>query len=140
MMSMNKIIDAMLPGDDALELPPASQINFNEYLVCHDLALMAQNFLLLLDSVCMKKYSISFDDMDKSQYLEIFNACRLEDVQTFSMFVRHLLRSYYSAPIVLMRIGSGSSPPFPNGNTLNDTDWTILESVYERGSMYRNVL
>jgi hypothetical protein len=38
-----------------------------------------------------------------------------------------------------MIIGAGSVPPFPQGNPIEVDDWMILEQVYERGQVYRDV-
>ena len=139
MTDLHFIIDAMLPGDPELGMPSASTIDFDAYLARHDLFEIAHEFMTMLDKVCSDKFSLSFIDLDAAQKIQSINACKLVNVRVFSSLVWHLLRAYYTSPGVLIRIGAGSIPPFPQGNSLVQDDWSILEPVYERGQVYREV-
>lgn len=139
MTNLHVIIDAMLPADPELGMLSASTIDFDAYLVRHDLVHMAHEFVTMLDKVCSDKFPLSFIDLDVAQKMQAINACKLVNVRVFSSLVGHLLRAYYTSPSVLMRIGAGSIPPFPQGNSLPQDDWGILEPVYERGQAYREV-
>lgn len=140
MTHLQVIIDAMLPGDPELGMPCASSIDFEAYLERHDLVGVAHEFVRMLDKVCGDKFSLSFVDLDPEQRMLAVNACKLVNVKVFSAMVGHLLRAYYTSPLVLGRIGAGSVPPFPQGNSLPQDDWSILEPVYERGQVYREIL
>ena len=139
MTNLNVIVDAMLPGDPELGMPSASTIEFEVYLEQHDLVDIAYEFVAMLDKVCSEKFSVFFIELDAAQKIQAINACKLVDVRVFSTLVGQLLRAYYTSPSVLMRIGAGSIPPFPQGNSLSQDDWSILEPVYERGQVYREV-
>ena len=137
MTNLHVIIDAMLPGDSELEMPSASSIDFFAYLGRHNIVDIANEFVGMIDKVCDDKFSLSFSELDAAQKMQAINACKLVNVRVFSSFVTNLLRAYYTSPVVLMRIGAGSIPPFPQGNSLPQDDWSILEPVYERGQAYR---
>jgi hypothetical protein len=139
MTHLHVVIDAMLPGDPDLGMPSASTIDFGTYLGRHDLTNIADEFMAMLDKVCSDKFSLSFIDLEAAQKMQAINACKLVNVRVFSSLVGHLLRAYYTSPSVLIRIGAGSIPPFPQGNSLAQDDWSILEPVYERGQVYREV-
>ncbi len=139
MTHLHIIIDAMLPGDPELGMPSASTIDFDAYLGRHDLVDIVHEFVSMLNKVCSDKFSLSFIDLDAAQKMQAINACKLVNVRVFSSLVGHLLRAYYTSPSVLIRIGAGSIPPFPQGNSLAQDDWSILEPVYERGQVYREV-
>ena len=62
---------------------------------------------------------------------------KLKNVRLFSDFLKNVFRFYYSDIKVLTLINVGSSPPFPEGNIIEEDDWTMLIPVYERGSIYR---
>ena len=138
MIDLHLIIDSMLPGDPELGMPSASSVDFDAYLVRHDLVDFADEFITMLDKVCTDKFSLSFIDLDVEQRMKAINACKLVNVKLFSSFVDCLLRFYYTNNNVLNKISAGSVPPFPNGNLLKQDDWSILESVYERGKLYRD--
>jgi hypothetical protein len=137
MTDLKTVIDAMLPGDSVIGMPCASTIDFEIYLKQHNLNQLSFDFVQMLDKICEEKKGMSFADLDEVQKIQAINACKLVDVRVFSAMVGHLLKAYYTAPVVLMKIKSGSVPPFPNGNSIEDDDWSILESVYERGQVFR---
>ena len=91
----------------------------------------------MLDKICEEKKGMAFVNLDEVQKMQAINACKLVDVRVFSAMVDHLLKAYYTAPSVLIKIKSGSVPPFPNGNPIEEDDWSILEPVYERGIVFR---
>lgn len=139
MTDLKMVIDTMLPGDSVLGMPSASTIDFEIYLKQHSLNQLSFDFIQMLDKVCEEKKGMAFVDLDEVQKMQAINACKLMDVRIFSAMVGHLLKAYYTAPGVLIRIKSGSVPPFPNGNSIEEDDWSILEPVYERGLVFREI-
>jgi hypothetical protein len=139
MTNLNVLIDAMLPGDPELGMPSASSINFVSYLGQPNIVNIADEFVSMIENISIDKFSLAFIDLDAPQKIQAINACKLVNVRAFSSFVTHLLKAYYTSPSVLIRIGAGSVPPFPQGNSLLPDDWSILEPVYERGQVYREV-
>ena len=137
MTDLKTVIDAMLPGDSVLGMPSASTIDFEIYLKQHNLNQLSFDFIQMLDKVCEEKKGMAFVNLDEVQKMQAINACKLVDVRVFSAMVGHLLKAYYTAPSVLIKIKSGSVPPFPNGNPIEEDDWSILEPVYERGIVFR---
>jgi len=139
MTDLNSIIDTLLPRDEALGMPSAAFIDFYTYLKQNGLTAVSLEFIQMLDKVCEEKIGASFVNLNQIQKMKAINSCKLVDIRLFSEMVTHLLKAYYTAPGVLIKIRSGSVPPFPTGNYLDEDDWTILESVYERGQMFRDV-
>ena len=137
MTDLKIIINTMLPGDPVLGMPSASSIDFDIYLKQHGLTDLSLDFIQMLDKVCEEKIGGAFTFLDEIQKMQAINACKLVNVRLFSTMVSHLLKAYYTAPGVLMKIRSGSVPPFPSGNYLEEDDWSFLEPVYERGKKYR---
>jgi len=137
MRKLRLIIDTILPGDLEMGLPSASSINFDIYLKKYILDELAFKFANLVEKVSMEKFGVIFSDIDDLKRLEVINLIRLHDRKFFSEFVTHLLRAYYTTPEVLIIIGTGSVPPFPQGNLLESDNWDLLEPVYERGKIYR---
>jgi len=139
MKDLKLVIDAMLPGDPELGMPSASLIDFNNYLRTYHLEELIDAFTSILEQVCIEKYSQLFSELDSIQKLNAINACKLKNIRIFSTMVSHLLRAYYTSPEIQMKIGVGSVPPFPNGNSIAEDDWSLLETVYERGRIFRDV-
>lgn len=133
------VIDTILPGDATLGLPPASETYFDKYVKTYSKYNLLEQFLGLLQRVSKDRFENTFEELSSADQLNAINACKNVDVRLFADFVTNLFRAYYSDYRVLQIIGSGSIPPFPEGNVLEGDDWDILESVYERGKIYRPV-
>ena len=138
MTNLKIIIDTMLPGDPILGMPSASLIDFDIYLKRNGLTDLSRVFVQMLDKVCEEKIGGSFANLNAIQKMQAINFCKLVDIRLFSEMVSHLLKAYYTAPSVLIIIGSGSVPPFPNGNLIEEDEWTILEAVYNRGKIFKD--
>ena len=107
MTDLNTVIDAMLPGDSVLGMPSASTIDFETYLMQHNINQLSFQFIQMLDKICEEKKGMSFVDLEEVQKMQAINSCKLVDVRIFSAMVGHLLKAYYTAPGVLMKIKSG---------------------------------
>ena len=136
-MSLNAIIDTLLPGDSELGMPNASSIDFYKYLRVNGATNLIIEFMDKFDLICMKKFKKKFFELNYHQKFEAIDAIKKSNIKKFFEFIEHLMRAYYSDPAVLGLIGAGSQPPFPLGNDLIEDDWTLLECVYERGIAYR---
>lgn len=132
------ILDTILPGDVTLNMPAASALDFEGYEIGHGISGLAKEFAGLVADVARKKFDKEFEELDDIQRLAAINGCKVVDIRLFSAFINHALRAYYTNRTVLTRVSAGAVPPFPAGNDLGVDDWTILEPVYERGSIYRD--
>ena len=135
---LNLIIDTILPGDSALNLPPASQINFDGYVANYSRQELVDQFLNMTSQICLKKFAENFSELSSTDRLKVLQACRNENIRLFLDFITNLFRAYYTNSMVLEEINSGSIPPYPVGNFLPTDNWEILEPVFERGRMYRS--
>ncbi len=58
---------------------------------------------------------------------------------SFSSSIMTLVaQSYYEDPRVLLSLGKEARPPFPEGNHLEQGDWSLLDEVKKRKPMYRD--
>ena len=136
---LNLIIDTILPGDRTLNLPPASQINLDIYVNSYSKQDLLSEFLNLTNKVCLDKFASNFSELSDIDRLKALEACKSANIRLFVDFITNLFRAYYTNAKVLEGINSGSIPPFPSGNILENDDWEILEPVFERGRIYRSI-
>ncbi len=139
MKTLDLLMDTIIPGDVELAMPSASSLSFTTRGQNILQQVTTKRFLMLLDRVCQQRFSEVFVNLEGVQRLTAISACKAQDFRLFTAFVTDLLRLYYTSPEVLVLIGAGSVPPFPHGNHLESDDWSILEQVYERGTVYRDV-
>jgi hypothetical protein len=134
------VLDAIIPGDSKLSMPSASEIDFNAYVIKHQIKKIVRDFLVELTKSSNEQFSNLFTDLNEDEKIKALNQCKLKNIRLFSDFLKHVFSAYYSDIRVLSLLEVGSLPPFPIGNIISeDDDWTILMSVYERGSIYREV-
>jgi len=132
------VLDAIIPGDSKLSMPSASEIDFNAYVIKHQIKKIVRDFLVELTKSSNEQFSNFFTDLNEDEKIKALNQCKLKNIRLFSDFLKHVFSAYYSDIRVLSLLEVGSLPPFPDGNLINeDDDWTILLPVYERGSIYR---
>jgi len=134
------VLDAIIPGDSKLSMPSASEIDFSAYVIKHQIKKIVRDFLVELTKSSNEQFSNFFTDLNEDEKIKALNQCKLKNIRLFSDFLKHVFSAYYSDIRVLSLLEVGSLPPFPIGNIISeDDDWTILMSVYERGSIYREV-
>jgi hypothetical protein len=134
------VLDAIIPADSKLSMPSASEIDFSAYVIKHQIKKIVRDFLVELTKSSNEQFSNFFTDLNEDEKIKALNQCKLKNVRLFSDFLKHVFSAYYSDIRVLSLLEVGSLPPFPIGNIISeDDDWTILMSVYERGSIYREV-
>ncbi len=138
-MKLDFVLDSILPADPALGMPAGSSVNLEAHMSRVGLASIIDEFLCLLDKASHESAGRAFTDLSAQERLAAINACRTRDVRLFSAFLTEALRAYYSDPFVLRRLASGATPPFPQGNVLGSDDWSILEPVFERGPIWRDI-
>ena len=134
---INTVLDTFIPGDYNLGMPPASKVDFNAYQNEHGIQQIVIAFLSELTKISLDTFTKEFKELDEEQRLYVLGAYKLINIRLFSDFLKHVFRAYYSDKRVLSILKVGSSPPFPDGNEIDNDDWTILLPVYERGSIYR---
>ena len=134
---INTVLDTFIPGDYKLGMPPASKVDFNAYQLEHGIQQIVIDFLSELTKISLDTFAKEFKELDEEQRMHVLGAYKLINIRLFSDFLKHVFRAYYSDKRVLSILKVGSSPPFPDGNEIDDDDWTILLPVYERGSIYR---
>ena len=70
----------------------------------------------------------------------LLEKAKRRQIQVVLPIINHALALYYSHPKVQNQIGAGSVPPYPKGNSIKEIDdWGILEAVYNRGKIYREI-
>ena len=136
---INIVLDSLLPGDTELKMPPASEVDFNSYMVKYGIQKNVTAFISKLKEICLEQFSMDFEKLNEDQKNIVLKELKLKNMRLFSDLINHVFKAYYSDKRVLSNLNVGTSPPFPNGNMIDEDDWAILLHVYERGSIYRDL-
>jgi hypothetical protein len=123
-----EILDAIIPADANSGLPSLKEIGFEQ--------------TVFVDSF----YAELFDEIKSFINSKEFipNECRPDifKKEKFKYFHELSLRginAYYTNEEVLSILHLASVPPFPNGNFVPEGDLLLLEPVFLRGNIYREV-
>lgn len=138
-MMIKLVLDTFIPGDTSLGMPSAALIDFETYQCKYKIQQLVSDFLAELALLSLDKFGKRFVDLNEDSRLAAVNACKSKNVRLFADFLTNCFRAYYSDQAVLNRLPTGSVPPFPIGNVLEQDDWRLLEPVYDRGPIYRTV-
>ena len=94
----------------------------------------------LLDSEALKLLGKQLNDLDEVDLERL----SVERRDLWFRYIRlvgpSILCEYFEAPRVLNALGLRTESPFPNGSQLPDIDFDLLEPVYNRGKIFRDVL
>lgn len=136
---LESLLDTLLPGDQTLGLPSASAAGVMSFLQSENKLSLFDEYLVLLETVAQQKYHTSWHALDNLALLTCVELSSRSHWSLASQVLGQVLRGYYSARIVLNQLHAGAVPPFPQGNRLPENNWDLLESVFERGPIYRTV-
>lgn len=78
-----------------------------------------------------------FVSLDTAARAALLVRLRAADPAGFAVVEAVVVRAYYRDPRVLAAIGMEPRPPFPKGYALPETDWSLLDPVRRRGSIWR---
>lgn len=124
-------LDTILPGDEGLGMPQASKV----------VAVLADwdQYAIVLDQLAQEAGGENFAALHAVSRLAVVEKSRRKQARLANGVIVAALKAYYTDENVLRALGAGAVPPFPDGNFLEDDDWSILEPVFERGPIWREV-
>lgn len=134
-----QMLDTLLPGDAELGMPSAFSAGVAQFLLRQGHKSLFDEFLAAIETIAIQKHQTTWLSLDTNKRLECIERSRRSHFQLASQFLSQVLRGYYTTPAVQISLNAGVVPPFPQGNQLAEINWDLLEPVYERGPIYREV-
>lgn len=131
------LLDTILPADDGRGMPPGSA--FAGAPCWHDLGNQLDDYLDQLDALAQAHSKQPFAALSGPDRLRCVQLSQRKQARLATPVLLAALKAYYSAPGVLRQLDAGAVPPFPAGNAMPEDDWLLLEPVFARGRMYREV-
>lgn len=138
-MLNRRLLDLLFPGDPGSSIPAGGSLEF----AVQSLATLDRDaitaFEAALDAHARSRHATAFDALDDGDCASALESCRRAQPRLYTAYAVQAIRAYYSHARVQRAVGAGASPPFPQGNSLPEPDWTLLERVYLRGPIHREV-
>lgn len=137
--NLDALVNLMIPGDSDRNLPCGSDVDLKVILEMENklqtVVLLAERF----SEIAHEKLSKSLAQLSVGEFDEICRSFRTQIEPIFKVIGPLLLRAYYTDPKVQDALGIGKAPPFPNGRSVYAGNLELLEPVYNRGLVYRNI-
>jgi hypothetical protein len=91
-----------------------------------------------LDDLAKLKHS-SILEMNTEDILKMYDEAKKLKPRIAIHFIKRIVVDYYSHEDVLNAIGKKENPPFPSGNYVLEGDLSLLEEVFNKGPIFRNI-
>ena len=93
----------------------------------------------LLESLSQQDYGMDFSGLASAQQEKLFERMKHQASSFIQMLQVNVLSSYYQNQKVLSALGVPARSPYPDGYTVAETDWSILDPVRERDPFYKKI-
>lgn len=133
------LADLMIPADDRLGLPSGSGVGLRDLLRASGSDRQLTEHADQVESAAQAHLGKSLEHLSIEEFQAFLKAVRAEIDPHLRAFGAELLKAYYTHPTVRDAIGAGSRAPFPQGFTVYAGNLELLEPVFERGPIFRNV-
>lgn len=136
---LSVITALMIPSDDSRNLPNGSQVKVTKFLeidgVYDEMSLSLREFSQYVESVM----GWNLEELTQDQFEILTKKHRKAIDPLLKIIGPSLLKAYYTDPVVQIQIGVGNKPPFPEGRAVHAGDIELLEPVFNRGSIFREI-
>jgi hypothetical protein len=128
------LLALIIPPSEDGKMPGAAEVGFPAGLTP-----WLRTGLLSLGEEARSKLDREFSALSAPEQMQIIDGSRSRLAQFYSRLTALIVQYYYQQDRVLLALGLEVRPPFPLGYHLDSGDLTLLEPVYERGQLYRDV-
>ena len=136
---IHAFLDTILPSDQTLGVPSGASLDITRPTSRDGIEQRLADVATLIDQTAHDLLESDFVTLSSEDRLKIIEKAKRKDMRLMTAMIVHCLRHYYTDPRVLRCLPAGAVPPFPVGNQMAEDDWSILEPVYQRGPVYREV-
>ena len=128
---LEALVDTIVPASEDGRMPSARECGFAGYL-----ARNAPEFLPELAGI-LADFDSAFATQPARLRYERVKAFSEQEPEPFNRLLAQVYGCYYQEERVLTAIGLRAGPPFPNGNTLEPGDLSLLDPVLNSPAHWR---
>lgn len=137
--ALGMLVDMIIPASDAYGLPGANDpAIFSDILTTagpkHE---MVRAALAALDGLSGESQGNVFSALDPDARDGIAEAFRRRHPAEAELLATITVQSYYRDSRVMRALDMETRPPFPEGFSVDQGDWSLLEPVRARSEFYR---
>ena len=130
------IVEMIIPKSEEHDMPSGNDVLFHKYIIENELGKsIKENFNMIFEQA-KEVFQKDFSELSMDERNELINQRRKKQRRFFNDFAKHLFQCYYTNSSVQQAIGLTGKAPFPEGFFMKESDFSHLESVYNRGKIY----
>ena len=133
------LVDMIIPPSDELNIPGASDTAIFNCIIKNSAKNHQQilESLSALETLAQEKEKAGFADLLVDQRERIVKIFRKTYPTQANMFENLTSQCYYQDDRIMISLGMEPRPPYPEGFTVEQGDWSLLEPVRKREKFYR---
>ncbi|MFK7966519.1 MAG: gluconate 2-dehydrogenase subunit 3 family protein [Burkholderiaceae bacterium] len=148
--TLNALLDMMIPASADGQMPAASTLGLfddasgfakdtqtKDAQTKDDLRVLTAG----LDATNMaanSQFGKPLGRLDAAQAKTVVDELRVSSAAFFELLTQHTVARYYEHERVLKALGVEPTAPWPRGHSVEDGDWSLLDSVKDRAPIYRS--
>lgn len=136
---LGRLAELMIPAEDGLPSAADAPILVNILTRLGERADAANAGLALVVSISADLAGASFLTLPATEQVTVVARLRAECPGFVSLFESAVAACYYRDDRVLRALGLPARAPYPEGNAVEPTDWSMLDAVRARQPFYRSV-
>ena len=137
--TLDAVLPMIIPASADGTMPSAADVDFLPWLAEYapDSVAAIQTALDRIDAVAQESGD-AFAAMNSASRQGVINTLFEKEPRSLGPLGDQVMACYYSDDKVLTAIGANPGPPFPDGNTVDQADLSLLDPVKERGKVWRD--
>ena len=136
--TLTTVLNLIIPANEDDKMTSANDVGFFSYMENVNIESFIQELLNTIIDESHNNYGQEFFALSSDEQLQLINVLKRKHLRLFNSLTNHVFQCYYQNDNVLEAIGVEAQPPFPNGYFVEEGDILLLESVYNRGKIYRD--
>ena len=132
------LANMIVPPNKERGLPGAADVGIVEYVQSEGHTSWVCDGLRTIAEESHKSADRGFSSLTTSEQASLIDGLRRKLTRYFINLTNLVVECYYQHDDVLKAIGLEARTPFPDGYLVEEGDLSLLESVYERGKIYRD--
>jgi len=128
--ALSALLDTLLPASGDGRMPSAADVDFLGHLERFDVQYVPQLATVL------HAFDDAFARLDLAARVAQVARVAQGDPAAFRQLIRRVYDSYYQSDRVRIAIGVTAGPPFPEGNTVDAGDLSLLDPVIRNSERY----
>lgn len=131
-------VDTIIPaGDGAYPMPSAAAVDAFRTMSADEYDTHWRARLTVVDQEAISRYGGGLAALTPAERTALIEELQRAEPPVIKALIVRTVSLYYMDDLVMTLVGMEARAPYPQGNTVPETDWSILDPVKQRGGTWR---